>query len=157
MTRVGKFAFGAITILAVGGAVCNGQGQSQTPVPKTVEASVVIDQQVALDADEVRKVISVDQPIAIIKHDTMFSWRVTVPAGHELEIDFRVQGGRKGPFARPGTGSTGRYVAGEGTTVIPAGPVALRQRGVYKYDVILWQVKPREDVAAIDPMIIDVE
>lgn len=156
MTRVGKFAFGAITILAVGGAVCDGQSQSQTGGPKTVD-SVVIDEQIALDVDVARRTISVDKPIAIIKHNTLFSWRVTVPAGHELEIDFRVQGTRKGPFARPSSGFTGRYLAKEGTTVIPAGEVVVRQRAVYKYDVILWKVNPREDVAAIDPMIVDVE
>ncbi len=155
MTRVAKVALGVITFLAAGGAVCDGQGQSKSR--RSVEASVLIDEQIVLNADADKKVISIDTPIAIIKHGTKFSWAVTVPAGYELEIDFRVQDSRKGPFARPSSGFTGRYVAKEGTSVIPAGDVAVRRRGVYKNDVILWKVNPREDVAAIDPMIIDVE
>lgn len=154
MTRVGKFAFGVLTILVLGGVTVCGQSQSKRAEQKTVSATILIDRQATVTYEGGK--LSVVPFIAVIEKATEFSWSLSsLPDGYTVEIDFRVQGDRKGPFVRPSGGQTGRYV-GKGGQVIEAGRVEVQKRDVHKYDVIVRDATGK-DVAAVDPMMIEVE
>jgi hypothetical protein len=152
MTRIGKYALGVIGLLAVGGAVCNGQGQTKG---RSV-AAVPYDTEVALTSDG--KTITATPPIAIVSRGsgTPFKWVVgSLPDGSTLEIDIRVQGTRKGPFARTEAGPQGRYVGRSGQS-LPAGALQGAGREIWKYDVVL-RDRDGNNVTAVDPAIIIME
>ncbi len=76
-------------------------------------------------------------------------------AGQTLELDFHVQGGVKGPFARTQK-VRGRYTfAGDGK--VTAGPVDRPGEEAWKFEVVQRQKDDTEDVWAIDPMIVSKE
>ena len=95
------------------------------------------------------RITSVKPAVAIVTRQGV-TWDVVgLSARYAVEIDFRVQGTKKGPFgaARP----RGRYLARKD------GPIRSHESdqkgGVWKYDVILRNADG-VDVHAIDPSII---
>ena len=95
--------------------------------------------------------VVVEPAAAIVTPKAGVAWDIVgLPAGYSLEIDFRVQAGKKGPFVWGKGRLRGRYltsVAG----AIESSP-SDQKDGVWKYDVILR--KGEVDVYAIDPSII---
>ncbi len=76
-------------------------------------------------------------------------------AGQTLELDFHVQSGFKGPFARTQRWR-GRYTfTADGK--ITTGPVDRPGEEAWKFDVVERQREDTEDVWAIDPMIVSKE
>lgn len=157
MTRFGKVTLGVLTVLALAGVtLCNGQSQARAAWPTEHGP----DTQVALSSDG--QTITVSRPVAILSRAaskaTPFTWAIgTLPDGDKLEIDFRVQGARKGPFTRPEQSKDpqGRYTATANQT-IAAGPLPGEGREVWKYDVIL-RDKDGNHKTAIDPAVIIME
>jgi len=152
MTRVAKLAFGVLSVAAIAiVSVCNGQ------TPKD-GGTVYYDAKVDLSSDG--KTITVSPLVAVVSRaaqaKTPFQWVIgKLPDGYTLEIDMRVQDGRKGPFKRSGTAPMGRYSGGSGAT-LPAGALLGEGREVWKYDVVL-RDKDGHDQAAIDPVIVIME
>lgn len=158
MTRFGKLAFGVLTILAVAGVtLCVGE----TRKPAAWPADYGPDTQVNLSSDG--NSIKVDRPVAIISRKASakqpFQWVIgSLPDGYTLEIDFRVQDSRKGPFGPPFPDAVveGRY-AGAANKTLGAGTLAeTGPREVWKYDVVL-RDRENKHKTAIDPAIIIME
>src|SRR5262245_43548686 len=116
MNRVAKLAFGTLIMAAIAiVAVCNGQ------TPRGGGPSY--DYQVDFTSDG--KTITPSTPVALLSRADQaahpFQWSIgALPEGTTLEIDIRVQNGRKGPFKRAGGGPMGRY-SGGANSKIPAG------------------------------------
>jgi hypothetical protein len=95
--------------------------------------------------------VVVEPTAAIVTPKAGVAWEIVgLPAGYSLEIDFRVQAGKKGPFVPGKARLRGRYVA-SGAGAIESSP-SDQKDGVWKYDVVLR--KGDVDVYAIDPSII---
>jgi len=146
---------GVLTVLALSVVtLCSGQPRP-SPSPKGGYASY--DTEVTFDSDGEK--ITVSQPVAIVSRNpkTPFKWVIgKLPEGYTLEIDFRVMGTRKGPFARVGNGVQGRYTGTSGQT-LPAGNLPDRgEREIWKYDVVL-RDREGSQKAAIAPAIIIME
>jgi hypothetical protein len=158
MPRFGKLALGVLTILAVAGVtLCVGE----TRKPAAWPSEYGPDTQVKLSSDG--KTITVENAVAIVSRRASikqpFQWVIgSLPDGYTLEIDFRVQDTRKGPFGPPGADAVvpGRYV-GTANRTLAAGTLAeTGPREVWKYDVVLRDRESRHKTA-IDPAIIIME
>ncbi len=150
MTKVGEWALRTMTVLVLV-EVSSGQAMRAAEGARAV---VPVDTEVKISFDG--RSISVEPRLAFVSSKSPFRWVVgSVRGGASLEIDFRVQGTRKGPFERPKGGFTGRYTAKPGETV-PAGGVAQGGREAWKYDLIV-RDEGGKDLAATDPMIIIIE
>lgn len=92
--------------------------------------------------------------IALIPPGNSLELKVTgLGEGQSLEIDFRAQGGRKGPFAKTAANVRGRYLFTSNNTSLPSGAEDVGKVEAWKFDVIL-RDKGQADVWAIDPMIV---
>ncbi len=157
MTRFGKLAFGVLSVLAVAGVTLCG-GETRKPAAWPPEYGP--DTQVNLSSDG--NTITVDRAVAIVSRQASlkqpFQWVIgSLPDGYTLEIDFRVQDTRKGPFGPPAdTVVQGRYV-GTANKTLRAGSLAeTGPREVWKYDVVL-RDRENKQKTAIDPAIIIME
>jgi hypothetical protein len=153
MTRVGRLSLGVLTVLALGVVtLCNGQ-----PSPKTTPGGYLPDTQVTFESDGER--ITATPAIALVsrRSTTPFKWVIgKLPEGYTVEIDFRVQGTRKGPFGRVPGGVQGRYAGTSGQT-LPAGDLsATGEREVWKYDLVV-RDRDGNHRTALDPAIIIME
>jgi hypothetical protein len=153
MTRVGQLTLGVLAVLALGVVtLCSGQ-----PSPKGPAAAYAPDTQVTVESDGSK--ISVSPSVAVVsrRSATPFKWVIgKLPEGYTVEIDFRVQGTRKGPFGRVSGGVQGRYTGTSGQT-LPAGELpATGEREVWKYDLVLRDGEGNHKTA-IDPAIIIME
>ena len=98
-----------------------------------------------------KDMVVVEPAAAIVTPKAGVAWEIVgLPAGYSLEIDFRVQAGKKGPFVWVKGRPRGRYVTSV-AGAIESSP-SDQKDGVWKYDVILR--KGEVDVYAIDPSII---
>jgi hypothetical protein len=121
-----------------------GKGAARTSFP--VDTTVVFD----VRARTVKPLIALLGPGASIDLAVR-----GLTAGQTLEVDFRVQSGVKGPFARTQR-VRGRYTfAGDGK--VTAGPVDRPGEEAWKFEVVQRQKDDTEDVWAIDPMIVSKE
>ena len=81
-----------------------------------------------------------------------------LPSGYSLEIDFRSQGGFKGPFLQTANTTSrpvrGRYLLNSRQLAIESGKVDLEHfpaPSVWKYEVVL-RGADNQDLVATDPM-----
>jgi hypothetical protein len=72
--------------------------------------------------------------------------------GYTLEIDFKVEGGIRGPFSKGEAAlARGRYTLSAKTPTVASGRSDVSSPGVWKYEVVLRDAKG-DDLVAIDPM-----
>ncbi|PYQ24368.1 MAG: hypothetical protein DMF79_01910 [Acidobacteria bacterium] len=121
-----------------------GKGATRTSFP--IDTTVVVD----VKARSVKPLISLLTPGASIELVVK-----GLATGQTLELDFRVQGGFKGPFARTQRWR-GRYTF-NADGKITTGPVDRPGEETWKFDVVQRQKDDTEDVWAIDPMIVSKE
>jgi hypothetical protein len=96
------------------------------------------------------KTIKVTPAVAIVTRDGVL-WDVSgLERGYTFEIDFRVQGTKKGPFVPAKVALRGRYLAKKPGRI--KSNRSDQRSGVWKYDVVLR--KGNVDVRSIDPSII---
>jgi hypothetical protein len=155
MTRVGHLTLGVLTGLALGVVtLCNGQSQAKAAWP----AGYGPDTEVTIASDG--RSITISKAVAIVSRSaaTRFAFKIgSLPEGHKVEVDFEVQGTRKGPFARAegAADPQGRFTGGANAT-LTTGPLTGEGREVWKYEVVLRDAKDNH-VTAIDPMIVIME
>ncbi|HSB60382.1 MAG TPA: hypothetical protein VLI67_01590 [Vicinamibacteria bacterium] len=139
---------GTVVLLAV--ACVYAQGRP--PVKGAARTSFPVDTTVAIDAGArtVRPLIALLPPGATIDLAV-----AGLAPGQTLEVDFRVQRGVKGPFARSQR-MRGRYTfAANGKAA--AGPVDQGGEEAWKYEIVVREKDDTDDVWAVDPMIVTKE
>ena len=141
----------ALGVLSAGVACVYAQTRAPGKGAAT-RTSFPVDTTVVVDA----KTRTVKPLVALLAPGSSIDLVVTgLAAGQTLELDFHVQGGVKGPFARSQRWR-GRYTfAGDGR--VTTGPVDRPGEEVWKFDVVQRQKDDTEDVWAIDPMIVSKE
>jgi hypothetical protein len=110
---------------------------------------------VTVTVDAGARKIEVSPKISFVRRGGTLEFRVSgLPADHTLEIDYRVEGDKKGPFLKTDADPRGRATFRPGIEKI-----ALRyddqieETAVWKYDVVLRDGK-KGDVKSVDPMTI---
>ena len=130
-------------------AVALACAQTRPPAAKAASGSFPVDTRVTLDA----KQRTIEPRIALIPPGAALELVVTGLAdGQSLEIDFAVQGGSRGPFAKTEANVRGRYLF-RANSVLASGPENVGRDEAWKYDVVV-RDKGEADVWAIDPMIV---
>jgi hypothetical protein len=136
----------------LGAFVACAYAQGRAPGKGAARGSFPVDTSVVVDV----KARSVTPSIALLTPGATLELVVKgLAAGQTLELDFHVQGGVKGPFARTQRWR-GRYTfTADGK--VTTGPVDQRGEATWKYDVVQRQKDDTEEVWAIDPMIVSKE
>ena len=130
-------------------AVALACAQTRPPAAKAASGSFPVDTRVTLDVKQrsVRPLIALIPPGAGLELAV-----VGLADGQSLEIDFVVQGGSKGPFAKAAASVRGRYLF-RADSVLASGPEDVGRDVVWKYDVVV-RDKGEADLWALDPMIV---
>lgn len=137
-----------LVAIVVLGLAC-GPGGAQTPPPGAGEP-LPLDRQVVFEVDVKAKTVRVGPMVFLQRVGGGVDFVAQgLVEGYTLEIDFKTQGGVRGPFAKGATLARGRYTLNAKTPSLPSG--GSDRPGVWKYEVVLRDAKG-DDVEAIDPM-----
>jgi hypothetical protein len=143
-----KSKIGILGVVVVAVAACS-WAQSKQARDAATPTSYPVDTEVTFDVSAQ----TVRPSIALLPTGASLQLKVTgLAEGQSLEINFRAQGGKVGPFAKTSANVRGRYVF-TNSNPLPSGPVDVTGDAVWKFDVIL-RDKGQADVWAIDPVIV---
>ena len=142
---LGLRGLAAIVVL---GLAC-GPGRAQTP-PRLAGEPLPLDGQVVFKVDVKANTVGVEPMVFLQRLGGGVDFMALgLVEGYTLEIDFKTQGGARGPFSRGATLARGRYTLNAKTPSLPSG--AADRSGAWKYEVVLRDARG-DDVVAIDPM-----
>jgi hypothetical protein len=151
LERRRALAVRGLAAIVVLGLACSRSG-AQSPASPAGEA-LSLDLQVTFEVDVGARKVRVEPEVFLQR----LGGGVTFVAkglaeGYTLEIDFKAQGGARGPFAKgQGSLARGRYTLSAKTPSLPSGRSDSAAPGVWKYEVVLRDAKG-DDLVAIDPM-----
>jgi hypothetical protein len=140
-----------LAAIVVLGLACHGS-DAQSPGPSAGDP-LPLDRQVTFEVDANARKVHVEPAVFLQRTGGGVTFLAKgLPEGYTLEIDFKTEGGTRGPFPKgPGALARGRYTLSAKAPSLPSGSSEATAAGVWKYEVVLRDAKG-DDLVAIDPM-----